>query len=61
VIHYAWTPPGGQPAPEIKKQKGQTFTIPPENDKTYKVIDIKPEGVDIQLPSGEKRTLRKEK
>jgi hypothetical protein len=61
VIHYAWTPPGGQPTPEINKQKGQSFNIPPENDKSYKVIDIKPEGVDIQLPSGEKRTLRKEK
>jgi len=61
VIHYAWAKPGDQPIPDINKQKGQTFTIPPDNDKTYKVIDIKPEAVDIQLPSGEKRTLRKEK
>ena len=61
VLQYAWVAAGGQPTPEINKQKGQTFTIPPENDKTYKVIDIKPEAVEIQLPSGEKRTLRKEK
>jgi hypothetical protein len=61
VLHYAWAPAGGQPIEDIKKPKGGTFTIPPENDKVYKVIDIKPESVEIQLPSGEKVTLRKGK
>jgi hypothetical protein len=61
VIHYAWAKPGEQPIPDINKQKGQTFTIPPENDKLYKVIDIRPDEVDIQLPSGQKLILRKGK
>lgn len=61
VLHYDWVQPGGQPTPDINKQKGGTFSIPPEADKVYKVIDIKPDTVEIQLPSGEKRTLRKEK
>jgi hypothetical protein len=58
VIHYGWAPFGGQPVPDINKQKGGKFTIPPEDAKEYKVIDIRPTEVDIELPSGEKRTLR---
>jgi len=61
VIHYAWVQPGQPATPDINKQKGQEFTIPPESDKRYKVIDIRADEVDIQLPSGEKRTLRKGK
>jgi hypothetical protein len=61
VIKYLWFPFGGQESAPMNKQKGQTFTIPPENDKLYKVIDIRPDEVDIQLPSGQKLTLRKGK
>jgi hypothetical protein len=61
VLHYGWAPAGGQPVPDINKQKGGTFTIPPETDKTYKVLDIKQDEVEIELPSKEKRILRKGK
>jgi hypothetical protein len=62
VIHYAWALPGAQPIEDINKQKGQTFKIPPDDKTEYKVIDIKPDTVEIQpLPSGEKLTLRKAK
>lgn len=60
VLRYLWVANGGQPTPDINKKKDETFTLPPENDKVYKVIDIKPPNpengapgeVTIQLPSG---------
>jgi hypothetical protein len=58
VLRYLWFPAGGQEIPPMNKQKGQTFTIPPNDKEVYKVIDIRPEEVDIQLPSGQKYTLR---
>lgn len=58
ILTYDWVL---QKIDKINKQKGQTFNIPPETDKVYKVIDIRTDEVDIQLPSGEKRTLRKGK
>jgi len=61
VIKYLWVPPNGQAVPDMNKQKGQTFTIPPNDKEIYKVIDIRPEEVDIQLPSGQKYTLRVKK
>ena len=61
VLKYMWALPGEKEPDPINKQKGQTFTIPPENEKVYKVIDIRPDEVDIQLPSGQKLTLRKGK
>ena len=61
VIKYLWVPPSGQAVPDMNKQKGQTFTIPPNDKEIYKVIDIRPEEVDIQLPSGQKYTLRVKK
>ena len=61
VISYRWIKPGEQGTPDMNKQKGHTFNIPPENDKVYKVVDIRPDEVDIQLPSNQKLTLRKGK
>jgi hypothetical protein len=61
VIEYLWVAPGGTKTPDIKKQKRQKFNIPPEADKAYTVLDIRPAEVDIELPSGQKLTLRKGK
>lgn len=66
-LSYHWVGPDGNKTPDMMTlQKGATFKLPPENDKTYKVIDIKapdpqnaPRGeVKIQLPNGQTITLR---
>lgn len=66
-LAYHWVGPDGQRTPDMMTlQKGATFRLPPENDKIYKVIDIKapdpqnaPHGeAKIQIPNGEMITLR---
>lgn len=60
VLRYLWAAAGGQPTADMNKKKDDTFTLPPENDKIYKVVDIKapnpqngaPGEVTILLPSG---------
>lgn len=66
-LDYHWNDPDGktQPPSLIKLQKGATFKLPPENDKIYKVIDIKAPDqqkgqlgeAKIQIPNGEIITL----
>ncbi len=59
-LRYLWVAPGGQPTPDMNKKKDDTFTLPPESDKIYKVVDIKaapadksrPGEVTILLPTG---------
>lgn len=66
-LAYHWVAPDGKKTPDMMTlQKGATFSLPPENDKIYKVIDIKapdpqnaPRGeAKIQIPNGETITLR---
>ena len=61
-LTYHWVGSDGQKTPDIMTlQKGATFRLPPENDKIYKVIDIKAPDqqngqlgeVKIQIPNGE--------
>lgn len=60
VLRYLWVAPGGQPTPDMNKKKDDTFSLPPETDKIYKVVDIKappadksrPGEVTILLPTG---------
>jgi hypothetical protein len=56
VFTYKWVAPGGQPTKDFFKRKDETFVLDPEPDKNYKVIDIREKEVDVQLPSGEKKT-----
>ena len=63
LIHfkYLWVQPGGQPTPDFTRRKGDTFSLPPENDKTYKIIDIKTGEVVIELPSGVNKAFKPSK
>lgn len=54
---YRWVAPGGEPTKDFAKKKDETFTLDPERDKTYKVIEIRDKEVDVVLPSGEKKTF----
>ncbi len=56
IFSYRWVAFGGQPTKDFVKRKGDTFTLDPEPDKTYKVIEIKDASVEVLLPSGEKKT-----
>ena len=60
LIHfkYLWVAPGGQPTPDFTRRKGDTFSLAPETDKTYKVIDIKAGEAVIELPGGEKKAFK---
>ncbi len=58
TFRYKWTkPPENKKTPDFIKRRGETFTIEPEKDKTYKVLKIRPTEVDIELPDGTKKTL----
>ena len=49
--------PGGQAVPEFSARIGETFKLPPENGKTFRVLDIKGRGAVIELPDGNKMLL----
>ena len=57
VFRYKWVPPDGLAIPDFQKGAGETFTLPPENGKPYKVIEIKGRGAVIELPDGKKKLL----
>ena len=69
VLRYEWVGSDGHRTPDMNKRKGETFALPPENDKTYKVIDIKAPDkqkgqlgeVKILLPNGETIILHESK
>ena len=54
---YRWVAVGGQPTKNFTKRKDETFTLDPEPEKNYKVIDIREKEVDVLLPTGEKKTF----
>lgn len=59
VFRFVWMAPGQEsPGPDIPKRRGDTFTLPPEPEKPYKVIDIKGDEAVVELPGGEKRTFK---
>ncbi len=57
IFHYKWVKPGGKATPDFPKRRGETFNLPPELDKTYKLIEIKGQDALIELPDGTKKTL----
>ncbi len=57
VLAYDWVATNGTKTADMNLKKGQTFVIPPENTKTYKVIDIGEDSVEIETPSGVKIKL----
>lgn len=57
VFRYKWVQPGGKATEEFQRRRGETFELPPEKDKTYKVEQIKGNTAVIILPGGAKKTL----
>ena len=59
IFRYKWVKPPlpGKPTPDFPKRRGETFSLPPEMDKTYKLIEIKGQDALIELPDGTKKTL----
>lgn len=58
---YLWVPAGGNPMPDFEKRKGDTFSLPPDSDKTYKIVDIKGGAVVVELPGGELKAFQPSK
>ena len=57
IFNYKWVKPGGQKTEKFPKRRGETFTLPPDADKTYKLIEIQGKSAIIELPDGTKKTL----
>ena len=57
TFRYKWMKPGGTKTPDFAKRRRDTFTLEPEKDKTYKVVKILPNEVEIELPGGAVKTL----
>jgi len=59
IFRYKWVKPGpgGQKTPDFPKRRGDTFTLPPETDKIYKLEKIQGQDAIIELPDGTKKTL----
>ena len=66
VFHYLWVEPGKAPTADMNKRKDETFKLPPEMNKTYKVVDIKagdpqkgvPGEVTIEISENDKPILK---
>ena len=57
IFSYKWVKPGGQKTPEFPKRRSETFTLQPETDKTFKLLEIQGKNAIIELPDGTKKTL----
>ena len=57
IFQYKWFKPGGKKPDPFPKRRGDTFTLPPDTDKIYKVIEIKGQEATIELPDGTKKIL----
>ena len=57
IFHYKWVKPGGQKTPDFPKRRGETFTLEPDKDKVYKLIEIKGPDAVLELPDGSKKIL----
>jgi hypothetical protein len=64
ILRYAWALPGhqpsvdGKPTPVMAKACNEQFTLPPESDRPYRVMEITDREVQLQLPDGGTYTLR---
>jgi hypothetical protein len=57
VFRYKWVKPGGKKTDDFSKRRGDTFTLQPDTDKVYKLIEIKGRDAVIELPDGKKIVL----
>lgn len=57
IFRYKWVKPGGQATPDFSKRRNDTFTLSPESDKNYKLIEIKDRTAIVEMPDGKKKSL----
>jgi hypothetical protein len=57
IFRYKWVKPGGKKTDDFSKRRGETFTLPPEPDKIYKVPEIKGQEATVEFPDGTKKIL----
>ena len=57
IFRYKWFKPGGPKTADFPKRRSETFILPPETDKTYKLLEIQGPNAIIELPDGTKKTL----
>ena len=58
TFRYKWVKPvTGVRTPDFIRSRGQTFTLDPEKDKNYKILGMRGQEVEIELPDGTKKTL----
>lgn len=57
TFRYKWKKSGGKKTDDFIRRRGESFTLEPEKDKTYKVLKIRAHEVDIELPDKTKKTL----
>jgi hypothetical protein len=58
VFRYQWSAPGQPKTSDFVKRSGESFALPPDHDTKYKVVEIKPERVVLELPDGTRKTLK---
>jgi hypothetical protein len=58
IFRYLWVAVGGTPTKDFAKRKDETFTLDPQPDKTFKVLEIRKEEVEVLLPSGQKKVFK---
>ena len=57
VFRYKWFTSRVPKTSDFSKRRNETFTLQPEPDKTYKLVEIKGQEVTLELPGGTKKTL----
>ncbi len=58
TFRYKWVkPPNGAKTPDFTKRRGETFTLEPDKDKTYKLLKMRGQEAEIELPDGTKKIL----
>jgi len=58
IFRYKWAkPPEKKGTPDFSKRRGETFTLTPETDKIYKVIEIRGQEATVEFPDGTKKIL----
>jgi hypothetical protein len=57
VLRYNGEMPGGGRMADFTVRLGDSFMLPPENGKTYRVLDIRGRGTVMEFPDGTKRLI----
>ncbi len=57
IFSYKWVKAGGQKTADFPKRRGETFTLQPEPDKIFKLLEIQGKKATLEMPDGTTKTL----